>query len=79
MKPALVPKVGRAGVDASKRYLEEILMATYRQRKGKDAWHWCNNCVWYPTTNFEERKTKPKNGKLCAQCVSKEKNKNCQK
>ena len=51
----------------------------YRQKKNSDIWHWCKNCTNYPTSNYEERTSKPHRGDLCTQCLSKEKKKICQK
>ena len=52
---------------------------TYRRRKGSDAWHWCKNCSNWPTSNYEERQTKPTTGELCNECRAKEKDGNCKK
>ena len=56
-------------------------MAVYRKTKGKDVWHWCENCRYYPAKEFDERKTKPRKeqGNLCTFCGYKEKKGNCSK
>ncbi|MBN2322447.1 MAG: hypothetical protein JXQ30_01835 [Spirochaetes bacterium] len=51
----------------------------YRRLRGVDIWHWCKNCSKYPAKKFEERHTKPTSGKLCDECLGKEKNKKCRK
>lgn len=51
----------------------------YRRVKGRDAWHWCNNCSKWPTKDYEERNTKPTSGELCNECKSKEKMGKCTK
>lgn len=50
---------------------------SYRKIKGKDTWHFCKNCSNWPTSNFDEKATKPTSGELCNECMGKEKNKNC--
>ncbi len=52
-------------------------MAAYRKRKGNDTWHFCSNCSNYPTTNYEERPTKPTTGELCNECQAKQRERNC--
>ena len=51
----------------------------YRRRKGGDAWHWCRNCSTWPTSDYDERYTKPTSGELCNECKHKEKNGTCRK
>ena len=51
---------------------------TYRQKKGgPDAWHWCKNCINWPTSDYRERDSKPTSGELCNQCRDKDKKGNC--
>jgi len=52
---------------------------TYRRVKGSDTWHYCKNCSKWPTSNYEERHSKPTTGELCNECRSKDANKNCKK
>ncbi len=54
-------------------------MALYRKRKDSDTWHWCTNCTNWPTANYDERRTKPRNGKLDPQCQSKANKRACTK
>ena len=56
-------------------------MAVYRKAKGKDVWHWCENCRYYPVNEFAERKTKPRKeqSNLCTFCGYKEKKGDCSK
>lgn len=50
----------------------------YRQREGKDTWHFCKNCSNWPKKKpYVERKTKPTKGDLCNQCRAKKKRKEC--
>lgn len=51
----------------------------YRRSNVGDTWHWCRNCSAYPTSNFEEKRTKPKAGELCNECMAKQKAGICQK
>ena len=51
----------------------------YRKRKDRDTWHWCSNCNNWPTSNYEERPTKPASGELCNECLGKDKNGTCKK
>jgi len=45
---------------------------TWRQRKGSDTWHFVRACSnWPPISHAKERKTKPRDGELCDQCISK--------
>jgi hypothetical protein len=52
----------------------------WRKRKGvaHDTWHFCRNCSNWPTSNYDERSTKPTTGELCDQCKAKEKAGTCQ-
>ena len=45
---------------------------TYRRREGRDTWHWCRNCRWWPTppTRFKQRESRP-SGELCNECRAK--------
>jgi len=52
-------------------------MTTYRKRRGSDTWHWCKNCSLWPTSDYEERATKPSSDELCNQCKAKEKGGKC--
>ena len=51
----------------------------YRKKKDSDTWHWCRNCYNWPTSDYDERDTKPTSGELCDQCLSKDKDNNCKK
>lgn len=54
------------------------MASTYRKRKGSyDAWHFCSNCSNWPTSNYEERHTKPTTGELCNECKAKDARKDC--
>jgi len=44
---------------------------TYRRRKGHDTWHFCRNCSNWPTSDYDEKDTKPTTGELCNECQSK--------
>lgn len=50
---------------------------TYRRRRGNDTWHFCSNCTNWPTSDYEERTTKPTTGEFCNQCQSKRNNGDC--
>ena len=49
----------------------------YRQKKGKDAWHFCSNCSNWPLSEFNSKTSKPTSDEFCNQCLAKEKNNNC--
>ena len=49
----------------------------YRQKKGKDAWHFCTNCSNWPTSDYQEQTTKPTTGELCDECKGKERAGDC--
>lgn len=51
----------------------------YRKRDGKDVWHWCSNCTNWPTSDYDEKSTKPSSGELCNQCLAKDKAGDCSK
>ena len=51
----------------------------YRRKNGSDTWHWCRNCGNWPTSDYDERATKPTSGDLCNQCRSKDANGTCTK
>jgi hypothetical protein len=51
----------------------------YRKRKGKDTWHWCSNCNNWPTSDYEEKPSKPAGGELCNECLAKDKAGTCRK
>jgi len=52
---------------------------TYRKKKGKDTWHFCTNCSNWPTSDYDEKTTKPTSGELCNECIAKEKSGTCRK
>jgi len=52
---------------------------TYQKKRGRDTWHWCRNCSNWPTTDYEEKPTKPTSGELCSQCREKDRDGTCQK
>ncbi len=52
-------------------------MSSYRKKKYSDTWHWCRNCSKWPTSDYEERYSKPTSGELCNECKAKEKENNC--
>ena len=51
----------------------------YRKRKGKDTWHWCQNCSNWPTSDYDETPSKPSSGELCNECLAKDKAGMCTK
>ncbi len=53
----------------------------YRKKKDSDTWHWCRNCSNWPTSDYDERYSKPESGsgELCDQCLAKDKANNCEK
>ena len=54
-------------------------MTLYRRKIGDEAWHWCENCSNWPTSDFEERTKKPSSGELDKECILLEKEKKCLK
>ena len=51
----------------------------YRRKRGSDTWHWCTNCSNWPTSDYEEQRTKPTTGELDNECKAKEAAGTCQK
>ncbi len=51
--------------------------STYRKRSWGDTWHWCSNCSNWPTSDYDERSTKPTSGELCNECKAKEATGDC--
>lgn len=49
----------------------------YRKRKNKDTWHFCRNCSNWPTSDYDEKTTKPTSGEFCNECLAKKENDNC--
>ena len=51
----------------------------YRQKTGKDVWHWCQNCSNWPTSKYRELDLpiRPSSGELCNECRHKEEKDNC--
>ena len=56
-------------------------MPEYRRKKGKDAWHWCTNCSNWPTSDYDSQQVapgkRPSSGELDNECLSKERNNDC--
>jgi hypothetical protein len=51
---------------------------SWRRRKtGSDTWHHCSNCSNWPTSDYEVSYLKPRSGEFCNECLSKERNRNC--
>lgn len=55
----------------------ESIVRTYRRKRGSDTWHFCRNCTGWPTSDYEERTTKPTTGELDNQCLAKERAGDC--
>jgi hypothetical protein len=51
----------------------------YRKRNGKDTWHFCTDCQNWPTSDYDERETKPTYGEFCNECLAKNTNGTCTK
>lgn len=49
----------------------------YRKKKESDTWHWCTNCSNWPTSDYDERDTKPTDDELDNECKAKEKEGTC--
>lgn len=49
----------------------------WRKKKGSDTWHFCKNCSKWPTSDYEEKTTKPASGEFCNECLGKQKSGNC--
>lgn len=54
-------------------------MPKYRRRRGSDTWHFCTNCSRWPTSDYDERHSRPTNGELCNECRAKEQAHNCRR
>src|SRR5437763_15280522 len=56
----------------------EIAARSYRRVKGHDTWHWCRNCSFWPSSDYEEKDASGYfNGGLCNECLAKEKGGGC--
>jgi hypothetical protein len=55
------------------------MASVWRKRKGiqYDTWHFCRNCSNWPTSDYDERSTKPTNGELCDECEAKKARGDC--
>jgi len=53
-----------------------IMQVDYVKGSNHDRWHWCENCTQYPMYIYEKTSVKPTSD-LCAQCMTKEENKDC--
>jgi hypothetical protein len=53
------------------------MASTYRRRHGYDAWHFCSNCSKWPTSDYDERTSRPTTSELCYECQSKRRNNIC--
>jgi len=53
------------------------MASIWRRRKGNDTWHFCRNCSNWPTSNYDDKSTKPTTGELCNECLAKKANGNC--
>lgn len=51
-------------------------MAAYVQAPESETWHWCKNCVHYPTHIAKQSALRPAWG-LCEQCKSKQREGTC--
>jgi len=51
----------------------------YRRKRGSDTWHFCTNCSNWPTSDHDERDTKPTSGELCNECQGKDRAGTCKK
>jgi len=55
----------------------EARVRMYRRRRGSETWHYCQNCSNWPTSEYDERKTKPRTGRLDRECEAKAVHKDC--
>jgi uncharacterized protein (DUF433 family) len=49
----------------------------FRRKNAGDTWHWCENCSTWPTSDYEEKTSKPTIGEFCNECKLKDKAGNC--
>jgi hypothetical protein len=49
-------------------------MAEFRRKRGFDYWHWCPECVFYPSDDFfiQNLATGTPLGKLCDECLTRD-------
>jgi uncharacterized protein (DUF433 family) len=52
-------------------------VVVYRRRVGRDTWHWCKNCSFWPADGYEENSSKPRAGDFCNECRAKQAAGNC--
>lgn len=52
-------------------------MRRWRKRRGTDTWHFCTNCANWPTSDYEERTTKPTSGEFDNECLAKDRAGTC--
>ena len=50
-------------------------MIEYRRLKGSNTWHNSKKCATWPIDYFDKHAGKPEEGKVCAECLKKENNK----
>lgn len=62
---------------SEKELLEANMAKTYRKKQRSDTWHFCSNCSKWPTSNYEERSSKPASGELCNECHAKQRDRVC--
>ncbi len=54
------------------------MASPYRKRKGVYyTWHFCSNCSNWPESDYDSRKSKPRTGEFCNECLAKRRNNNC--
>ena len=60
---------------------KQFIMPRYRRKKGSDTWHWCTNCSFWPTSDYDEVTTsgRPSSGELCNECKAKDRERTCRK
>lgn len=47
--------------------------SAWRRREDSDTWHFVSKCSnWPPASESRERKTKPRSGELCDECLAKQ-------
>lgn len=74
-----MPEKIHEAFDEVREVLAEGERSKFRRRSSSDTWHFCANCSNYPTTDYEAHQDdgEPASGKLCNECLSKEKADNC--
>jgi Protein of unknown function (DUF2442) len=68
---------GKPSGEGQQSFLRWLEGRRYRRQHGKDTWHFCSNCSFWPTSGYDTSNSRPTSGELCNECQSRQSADDC--